>query len=140
MKVRPPILISWPLLALAVITLLAAIVRGAGWIIGAFFGVAVLIVLVTWLLAPYSRRARRLRAPTDEQFDRSRQRVEDFVRPLERIPLLGHYFRWAHQRSQAMSDSMIADYRAKLSAYRKEVDHQQLEAERPASSAENSDS
>jgi membrane protein implicated in regulation of membrane protease activity len=96
---RPPLRrpkVLWLALAFALI------VAGAGgpWPASGIAAVAlalfVFIVLgSSWLLAPWSRTARRIVLPDPDTFDRQIARLRRVADGIGRIPVLGYVWRWA---------------------------------------------
>jgi len=62
--------------------------------------------LATWLLAPHSRFAFRMRQPSAEDFERWRLRAER----IKKVPGIGPIFRFGCRRSAGMEEKVASAY------------------------------
>jgi hypothetical protein len=118
---RPPL---WRPRALWLALAFALVVAGAGgpWpasgIAAAALALLVIIVLGgSWVLAPWSRTARRIVLPDPDTFDRQIARLRRVANGIGRIPVLGYVWRWAQRISQSTVDRAIAEQRAVAERY-----------------------
>src|SRR5438128_2252772 len=109
MKNRPPlywksIRIGGPSLVISATILVIGgrLWLGVGLLLGGFA-----LLLVPWLLSPYSGAVQHFAAPTDEDLDRS----ERFADRLGSLPLFGVLWRFAERLSGNAGRKAVEDYR-----------------------------
>ena len=107
---RPPIGLNWALLPVVVALAVGISLRGDGWWALGIFGAGLLWLGGTWLLAPYSKWAWRMRKPSQEDFERNRQRADR----LGRAPVVARVFRLGRILSGDAGRKISEDYESRI--------------------------
>lgn len=115
MKPRPTFYAPWRALALLSVSALMLLSRGDVVTLVVVLGIGILWFAATWLLAPYSKVAWRLREPDDQAFER----VGALAARLRTLPLVGAIFRLGERLSGHGGEAEAAAYREWLREHRK---------------------
>jgi hypothetical protein len=109
MKTRPALYTKTLLVAVPGMLLGAAllVVAGMAWLgaLAVLLGAA--LFLGPWLLYPYSKGARRVLSPPDEDFER----IERLADRLGRIPIFGRIWRFAERMTGNVGRTEAESYR-----------------------------